>query len=114
MRPTVYGANWRPARRWQPASCSWPGAGRELRSKPRPRRVSDPMHLFNLGRAVIQHGLPILGLTACAYAQMPDPPGQVKGGAQPTHEAYLFAHMMHGDYWRLHYSVSLDGLHWEM
>ena len=29
-----------------------------------------------------------------------------------VHEAYLFAHMMHGDYGRLYYSVSLDGLHW--
>jgi hypothetical protein len=47
-----------------------------------------------------------------ALAQMPDPPGQVKPGEKPTHEAYLFAHMMDGDTWRLYYSVSLDGLHW--
>ena len=47
-------------------------------------------------------------------AQMPDPPGQVKPGEKPVHEAYLFAHMMHGDYGRLYYSVSLDGLHWEI
>jgi hypothetical protein len=45
---------------------------------------------------------------------MPDPPGQVKAGEKPKHEAYLFAHMLHGDYWRLYYSVSLDGLHWKM
>jgi hypothetical protein len=47
-------------------------------------------------------------------AQLPDPPGQVRPGERPTHEAYLFAHMMHGDYWRLYYSVSLDGLHWQL
>jgi len=42
---------------------------------------------------------------------MPDPPGQIRDG-KAVHEAYLFAHMMHGDYGRLYYSVSLDGLHW--
>lgn len=47
-------------------------------------------------------------------AQMPDPPGQVKANERPRHEAYLFAHMMDGDYGRLYYSVSLDGLHWEL
>ncbi len=45
-------------------------------------------------------------------AQQPNPPGQVKPGEKPTHEAYLFAHMTHSDYGRLYYSVSLDGLHW--
>jgi hypothetical protein len=45
---------------------------------------------------------------------MPDPPGQVGAGETPKHEAYLFAHLRHGDYGRLYYSVSLDGLHWEM
>ena len=49
---------------------------------------------------------------ACVQAQMPDPPGQRSPGVAPKHEAYLFAHMMHGDYGRLYYSVSLDGLHW--
>jgi hypothetical protein len=49
-----------------------------------------------------------------SQAQMPDPPGQVRPGERPEHEAYLFAHMLDGDYWRLYYSVSLDGLHWEM
>jgi hypothetical protein len=44
---------------------------------------------------------------------MPDPPGQVAPGEPAQHEAYLFAHMLQGDYWRLYYSVSLDGLHWE-
>ena len=53
-------------------------------------------------------------LTAFAQAQMPDPPGQVGPGEKPKYEAYLFAHMMEGDYGRLYYSVSLDGLHWEM
>ena len=48
------------------------------------------------------------------HAQMPDPPGQVKPGEQPKYEAYLFAHMMEGDYGHLYYSVSLDGLHWKM
>lgn len=55
-----------------------------------------------------------LAATPLARAQMPDPPGQVGPGETPKHEAYLFAHMLHGDYWRLYYSVSLDGLHWEL
>lgn len=45
--------------------------------------------------------------------QQPNPPGQAENG-DPVHEAYLFAHMMHQDYGRLYYTVSLDGLHWEM
>jgi hypothetical protein len=49
-----------------------------------------------------------------AFAQMPDPPGQVKSGEAPKNEAYLFAHMMEGDYGRLYYSVSLDGLRWTL
>lgn len=49
-----------------------------------------------------------------ARSQMPDPPGQVKSGETAKHEAYLFAHMLEGDYGRLYYSVSLDGLHWEL
>ncbi|HOW66523.1 MAG TPA: glycosyl hydrolase family 43 [Candidatus Paceibacterota bacterium] len=56
--------------------------------------------------------LALLWLTATVNAQLPDPPGQVAPGEHPEHEAYLFAHMVHGDYWRLYYSVSLDGLHW--
>ena len=52
--------------------------------------------------------------SSSSFAQMPDPPGQVKAGASPKNEAYLFAHMMDGDYWRLYYSVSLDGLHWTL
>lgn len=55
-----------------------------------------------------------LVLASPAPAQMPNPPGQVRPGEAPLHEAYLFAHMVHGDYWRLYYSVSRDGLHWEM
>lgn len=47
-------------------------------------------------------------------AQMPDPPGQARAEEPPKHEAYLFAHMLQGDYGRLYYSVSWDGLHWEM
>lgn len=53
-------------------------------------------------------------LTAFARAQMPEPPGQVGPGEKPKYEAYLFAHMINGDYGRLYYSVSLDGLHWEI
>lgn len=51
---------------------------------------------------------------ATAQAQMPNPPGQVKSGEKPKYEAYLFAHMIDGDYGHLYYSVSLDGLHWTM
>ena len=50
-------------------------------------------------------------LASIACGGQPGPPGQVKEGGA-VHEAYLFAHMMHGDYGRLYYSVSLDGLHW--
>ena len=53
-------------------------------------------------------------LVASGRAQMPAPPGQVAAGEKPKYEAYLFAHMMQGDYGRLYYSVSLDGLHWQM
>jgi hypothetical protein len=52
--------------------------------------------------------------TPRSKAQMPAPPGQVQPGETRKYEAYLFAHMMHGDYGRLYYSVSLDGLHWEL
>ena len=55
----------------------------------------------------------LAGLWA-GHAQMPDPPGQAKPGVPPKHEAYLFAHMLHGDYGRLYYSASLDGLHWRL
>ena len=48
------------------------------------------------------------------WAWLPDPPGQVREGETPVNGAYLFAHMMHGDYWRLYYSVSRDGLHWTL
>lgn len=47
------------------------------------------------------------------HSQQPDPPGQVKEGTA-INEAYLFAHMMHNDYGKLYYTVSLDGLHWEI
>ncbi len=55
--------------------------------------------------------LAVLWFTLAALAGQPDPPGQVSDSA-PAHEAYLFAHMKQGDYGRLYYSVSLDGLHW--
>ena len=51
-------------------------------------------------------------LALLASAQQPDPPGQVQG-AKPKYEAYLFAHMVEGDYGSLYYTVSTDGLHWE-
>lgn len=71
---------------------------------------------MNALKAIFQNAATALAaLVVCsAPAQMPNPPGQVTPGEKPAHEAYLFAHMMHGDYWRLYYSVSLDGLHWEM
>lgn len=47
------------------------------------------------------------------HCQQPDPPGQVDVGPA-ANEAYLFAHMMHNDYGKLYYTVSLDGLHWEI
>jgi hypothetical protein len=52
-------------------------------------------------------------MTFACSAQMPDPPGQAQPGETPKYEAYLFAHMLQGDYWRLYYSVSRDGLHWK-
>ena len=58
-------------------------------------------------------------LTAVALAagpvwpQQPDPPGQPAKGVAPKYEAYLFSHMVDGDYGRLYYTVSLDGLHWK-
>lgn len=63
---------------------------------------------------LITIGLAMTWSTGQAFAQMPNPPGQVKEGETPKHEAYLFAHMMEGDYGRLYYSVSRDGLHWEL
>lgn len=53
-----------------------------------------------------------LSLLAPTAGQQPDPPGQVKDG-KPEYEAYLFAHMVEGDYGRLYYTVSLDGLRWK-
>lgn len=46
-------------------------------------------------------------------AQQPNPPGQVEQGEEVVNHAYLFAHMVLGDYGRLYYSVSTDGLHWK-
>ncbi|WP_245577726.1 glycoside hydrolase family 43 protein [Gelidibacter mesophilus] len=56
----------------------------------------------------------LLCITLCMHPQQPDPPGQITNDESPINEAYLFAHMMHGDYGKLYYSVSLDGLHWEI
>ena len=73
------------------------------------------MRPFSLGWLVwsilIGASVPSCGVVR---GQMPDPPGQVGPGEKRVHEAYLFAHMMHGDYGRLYYSVSLDGLHWRL
>ena len=52
-------------------------------------------------------------LSPFIQAQQPNPPGQVNPGEKAVNEAYLFAHMLHQDYGRLYYSVSLDGLHWK-
>jgi hypothetical protein len=57
--------------------------------------------------------IPIVISSATSLAQMPEPPGQVKPGEPAKFEAYLFAHMVHTNYGRLYYSVSLDGLHWK-
>ena len=37
-----------------------------------------------------------------------------KAPAAPHHAGYLFAHMMKDDYGKLYYSVSRDGLHWQL
>ena len=54
----------------------------------------------------------LLFVQAAVTAQQPNPPGQVNNPDDAVNEAYLFAHMIHADYGRLYYSVSLDGLHW--
>lgn len=56
----------------------------------------------------------LLCITMGMFSQQPDPPGQVLNNEKQINEAYLFAHMMKGDYGRLYYSVSLDGLHWQI
>lgn len=71
-------------------------------------RVDFPNALVKRAMAIL-----VVAGSLAAIAQMPDPPGQVKPGEQPRHEAYLFAHMLEGDYGRLYYSVSRDGLHWQ-
>jgi len=69
---------------------------------------------MNLRSRIRWSGLIGLFWVFSGKAQMPDPPGQVADGEKPVHKAYLFAHMMRSDYGRLYYSVSLDGLHWNM
>ena len=54
----------------------------------------------------------LLFLGGFAFAQQPEPAGQVKKGEEKVNQAYLFAHMTHQDYGSLYYSVSTDGLHW--
>ena len=55
-------------------------------------------------------------ISVCNFAQLaaqqPNPPGQVSKPEEAKNQAYLFAHMLHRDYGRLYYTVSLDGLHW--
>ncbi len=66
-------------------------------------------------RSALMNLVPTLAfalLNGVVAGQQPDPPGQAKG-RPPKFEAYLFAHMVHGDYGRLYYTVSLDGLHWQ-
>ena len=63
-------------------------------------------------RTLAVAGAAAVWLSLPAPSQQPDPPGQVKTG-KPVNEAYLFHHMIHTDYGRLYYSVSLDGLHWK-
>lgn len=60
----------------------------------------------------ITAGLALAFFANAAFAQQPDPPGQVGNPSDAVNQAYLFAHMTHQDYGRLYYSVSLDGLHW--
>ena len=76
-----------------------------------PKAAIQPMKI--LRTLVLQIAMSALTATA-SRAQMPDPPGQVVPGEKPKYEAYLFAHMVDADYGGLYYSVSLDGLHWEM
>ncbi|MEN8254415.1 MAG: glycoside hydrolase family 43 protein [Verrucomicrobiota bacterium] len=66
------------------------------------------------GKLIVFGVLAICSPFMQAYAIHPDPPGQCADGKPPVNEAYLFAHMMEGDYGRLYYSVSLDGLHWKL
>ena len=58
--------------------------------------------------------LALLYVFSTTNAQQPNPEGTVKAGEKVEIEAYLFAHMTHQDYGRLYYTVSLDGLHWEL
>lgn len=63
-------------------------------------------------RTVLNTIVAVLLVCNISVAQQPNPPGQVEKDQKPVNEAYLFAHMMHQDYGKLYYSVSLDGLHW--
>lgn len=49
---------------------------------------------------------------AVSAQQVDDPPGAPGKTYVDPARAYLFAHMMKGNYGVLYYSVSLDGLHW--
>ncbi len=56
--------------------------------------------------------LAALCLTPHAQAQTQTSAYPKPGAPAGSTKAYLFAHMMTGDYGVLYYSVSLDGLHW--
>jgi hypothetical protein len=60
--------------------------------------------------SVLKWGLVCMALTTPAMAQTSAYPKP--GAPADFKQAYLFAHMMTGDYGVLYYSVSLDGLHW--
>lgn len=51
-------------------------------------------------------------LLASGAAAQEVPPGAPESAYVHPDKAYLFAHMMKGDYGTLYYSVSRDGLHW--
>ena len=59
----------------------------------------------------------LLGVVAAAAASSTTaqqvPPGAPETPYVDPAKAYLFAHMMKGDYGVLYYSVSIDGLHWQ-
>jgi hypothetical protein len=56
----------------------------------------------------------LLALTTPAASAEPGGTTQGDSAGRAKHAGYLFAHMMKNDYGRLYYSVSRDGLHWEL
>jgi hypothetical protein len=61
------------------------------------------------GVAAILWTVLMLSSTADAQSKASDSGAAPKGEA---HAGYLFAHMVQGDYGRLYYALSSDGLHW--